>query len=472
MKLLFATWGEPSLWREVSYRFEGKEDKNCSTLKLLKEVLHPDRVILLVNDTLVGKNRTPNSNCRREEKNICSLDFQGKSYGEVDDFIKGYIRENLKAFGTSAEDIWVLPSVGYFSNAIAIGELSDLRYYLFVEFFKNFEQLLQDEKLEIYLDITHGQNFLPTITYEVLKSVLEIAAFFVKEIKFTMLNSDPFTYAAKPSFLEIHKVLERKIKPKPYLYYIDKSNFIAPYKGINMREVLKPIQKIKDEIPLKLNESIPAFLGAVYNALPLVIFYTYLNPWYIECLTDTVIDIYKNHINVSEQNGKIVLTRSLKLRPEVEVFSVYGMFLKGLTKQFPSLQEYASYKKDKSDVKVPLHAVKEVSFNFLSYNNRNQAILEKEIGDLDRITKKFLKEDSDWIDYKTIEGSKKEEVDNSQEEGENNLTAGYEIRNFLAHAGLSKNTLQLKMENGEIYLRYKFENADIYDWSRKGLEKL
>jgi len=476
MKLLITTWGEPYFWKEVSYHFEDREDKNCSTLNLLKRVLKPDKVILVVNDTLVGKSKQVNPNCKKERKFNLPLEFEGKNYTDIVNFVNNYIRKTLEAFETSADYVWILPSVGYFTNAVANGELSDLRYFLFVEFFKLFDQLLDDEEVEIYLDITHGQNFLPTFTYEVLKTVLEILAFFVKEIKLTVLNSDPFIFQANPPSLEIHRVVERKIKTKPYLYYIDKFDFLTPVQKVNMAQIRKSIEEVKKRIPIKLIENIPAFLGAIYNALPLVIFYTYLNPSYVEHLIDTAMGVYRDNINVGEKDGKIFLRRSLKLRPEIEVLAIYGIFLKGMQKKFPYLDKIA-YFKTQNEIKVPLEALKELAERFLSYNARNKAFLGKEIEDLKRHTEKYLKEngDFDWLGYKDVKDrQRKKEISgkNNLKSKKEILTQGNEERNFLAHAGLSENAIKIKTEKGKIFIRYTSENINIYKWARKGLEKL
>ena len=477
MKLLIATWGEPYNWREVSYRFEGEEEKNCSTLSLLKRILEPDKTILIVSDTLVGKNKQINPNCGKKGETYPPLPFEGKNYNDVVNHIENYIRKTLEVFGTSADDIWVLPSGGYFTNAVVKGELSDLRYFLFVEFFKLFDQLLESERVEVFLDITHGQNFLPTTTYEVLKTVLEVLSFFIGDVNLIVLNSDPFNYQAEPPFLEIHKVMERKIKPKPYLYYIDKVDFLTPVQKVNMAQIRRSIEEVKKKIPIKLTKNIPAFLGAIYNALPLVIFYTYLNSSYVEHLIDTAMGVYRDSITVEEKDGKIFLRRSLKLRSEVEVFAIYGMLLKGLHKKFSYLDEIAFFK-TKKEIKVPLETLKEISEKFLSYNGRNKAILEKEIGDLKRVVEKYLKErgNFDWLNYGSIKNTKEENQKGKENElkEEDNPIKRNEKRNFLAHGGLSETSIQLKSESGKVFVRYSLANREIkiYEWAREGLEKL
>jgi CRISPR-associated protein Csx1 len=486
MKLLIATWGEPQTWRKVTYRFRKEEESNCSTLSLIQRVLKSDKTIVLANDTLVGKSKTINT-CADKNKDSEitqeSLSFSGNRYDEVLKFAKNYIEKTLKSFKANANNIWVLPSAGYYPNATVKGELSDVRYCLFTEFFKIFDQLLKEDKIEVYLDITHGQNFMPVSVYEVLKTVLEILAFFVKEVKLTVLISDPFIYSSKPPFLEIHEVITKQIKPAPYLYYSDKFNFLSPAKRnkINLGPILASVQKIKKTIPINLKESIPAFLGAIYNALPLVIFYTYLHPKYIETLLAKAIEIYKENIKVETNNEKIILEKPLKLNPEMEILAVYGMFVKGLRRKFPYLDEIAYYR-TKNYIKVPLDNLKEVAFNFMSFNNRNEIFLKKEIGDLKRTVKEYLKtkENFDWIDYREIKKAILESVDETKKSeksnGDKNPIKKNEKRNFLAHAGLNENAIKLKAEKGKVYLRYVMpgENREIniYEWGREGLTKI
>jgi hypothetical protein len=165
----------------------------------------------------------------------------------------------------------------------------------------------------------------------------------------------------------------------------------------------------------------------------------------------------------------------------MEILAVYGMFVKGLQTKFPNLDEIAYYR-TKNYIKVPLDSLKKVAFGFMSFNNRNEIFLKKELGDLKRIVKEYLKtkENFDWIDYREIKKAISESLDEAEKSEKSNrdknLIKKNENRNFLAHAGLSENVIKLKAEKGRVYLRYVMseENREIniYEWAREGLTKI
>jgi len=52
MKILIAPWGNPSGWQVVDYYYEGKSKKSKDPLELIKEVENPDKIIIVIPDTL------------------------------------------------------------------------------------------------------------------------------------------------------------------------------------------------------------------------------------------------------------------------------------------------------------------------------------------------------------------------------------------------------------------------------------
>jgi len=519
MRLLIATWGEPDGWNKVRYEFEGVQEESCSTLGLLNKVINPDRTIVITTDTLAAK-RKEIKKCetkRREAEVIDTLKLSELSYDTALELVKDYIKRTAKVFNAKVDDVWVVPSVGYFSNAVVEGHFPDFRYSLFLHFFKIFEELISDgEKLEVFLDITHGQNFLPTFTSEVLNIVLGIAAYFVKDVRITILNSDPFIPASRPEILKIHKVFDnRLIIPQPYRFYAKRLGFLGGFekKAQDLQKILEPIRSfINDEIPkeIRLIDQHKAFLGAIMNALPLVIFYSYAHPKYIEQLLSLVEEIYKQNIKLDIKNvlinnsesEKLFIYRFLKFLPEVEVFSVYGMYLKGLKLKYSKLVNTLDPQKVKKDG-VPFEFLKIIK-SLWSHNERDDAILTKEIGDIKskgdvetliddylenkqmslkdwlEFMEKFTKTGDiflfDWKLLSELEG--KSTNSDTTKDNNTNKKSEYKksydpIRNFLAHAGLTKNIIELKFE-GSLFIRYKLDNDEVNIWkaAAKGLKPL
>ncbi len=482
MRLLIATWGEPATWKAVRYRFGGEEQQSCSTLGIIKKVINPDRTIVIVSDTLAEFSKEVNTCDERGRLINQNVKLRKFDYYGVLRFVKTYIAKTLIAFQTSADDIWILPSVGYFPKITAKGNLSDLRYALFVKFFDIFEDLLKEEKVEIFLDITHGQNFLPAFTYEVLKTVLGILALFVKDVRLTVLNSDPFVPSAKPEFLEIHKVIDNlKIAPQPYSYYSKRYDFIAPFGkgGKSFREIRDKVDKIKNnKVPLRLIDYVPAFLGAVYHGLPLLLFYGYLEPAYAEELLDIVFETYYENVEVSKQNGKLIVGKKIRLRPEVEVFAIYGMLLKGLKEKYPFIEEYSLFNREEwENMEIPFDDLEAIS-RFFHFSEKNKAILDKELTDFRDKVKKYLniKGEFDWTLLVELNNNpqnrEKESKAQTESKRKESNPIGNEERNFFAHGGLNMNLVELKAENRRIFIRYKPDSKHILNWAKEGLNQL
>lgn len=479
MRLLIATWGEPATWKKVRYRFGEKESESCSTLGIIKEVIKPDRTIVTVSDTLAEFSKGINA-CG-EKTNNQNVELKTYNYHGILEFIKTYIGKTLESFQTSANDIWILPSVGYFPKTTAKGNLADLRYALFVKFFDIFEEFLREEKVEVFLDITHGQNFLPAFTYEVLKTVLGILALFVKDVRLTVLNSDPFIPSANPEFLEIHKVIENlKIAPQPYGYYSKKYDFIAPFGkgGKSFGKLRAKVDSFKNQVPLKLIDYVPAFLGAVYHGLPLLLFYGYLEPAYVEKLLNTVFETYYENVEVSEQNGKLIVEKKIRFRPEVEVFAIYGMLLKGLKINFPFVEDYSLLnRKNWENMAIPFDNL-EILSKFFYFNEKNEAILDKELTDIRGKVNKYLniKGKFDWTLLEKLNNNsqKSGEEDKTQTERKEKKseTIGNEKRNFFAHGGLNMNLVELKAERGKVFIRYNPKSEFVLNWAKEGLNLL
>ncbi|NPA32309.1 MAG: TIGR01897 family CRISPR-associated protein [Aquificae bacterium] len=499
MKLFIATWGEPSIWNKVKYEFDGVREEACSSLSILKKVLKPDKTIIVVSDTLVGKTLYVKK-CEEDRRNapvVDALRLKELNYKSVIELIKSYIRKTAEVFNTGVDDVWVIPSVGFFKNATVEGSFSDFRYFLFIQFFNNFDELIKDDTLDVFLDVTLGHNFLPTFTNEILNTVLSIAAYFLKEVKLSVLISDPF-HQNYSEVLRIHKIFdERPIIPQPYRFCVKKLNFLGNYKEKrNLQDIMIPINNLKNTIPKvfkgeDLKKKVSAFLGAVNNALPLVLLYSYLDPKYISDLLGIVVEKYEENTLVEETKGKIFIKRRLKFLPEVEVFSTYGMYLKGLKNKYNELVETIDIEKIKE---------KGVSFKFLkiikdlwSFNEKDEVIITKEVGslekkgDIERKVEKYLKQKGisqfDWISLRKIEdaitntnsSSKDKNLEEQTADSiESPLELGYPERNFLAHAGLTKNIIELKVERGELFIRYNLDAKELNIWkaAAKGLKPL
>lgn len=200
LNLLIATWGSPWAdpcrpreglsWGEVTYvGISGKEVRSRTTLPLLLEELSPEGVLILACDTVA----------------CCSDLREGEGYGDLREAVRrkyvGFIKDILSAEGlsdcVSRVEVAVVPCLGRFRNGEFDVEVSDTRLWILYELMnflvsKGIKGGGGGEELNIYLDLTHGPNYVPTITYSALRSLLHHVAFSNLRVRLRVLNTDPY----------------------------------------------------------------------------------------------------------------------------------------------------------------------------------------------------------------------------------------------------------------------------------------
>jgi len=195
LNLLIAPWGSPwrdpcipegdLRWDEVTYVLGNEQVKSRTTLPLLLKTFRPEATLILVCDTVA-----------------CYSDLQGEvSYPSMVKAVKrkyeGFIDTVLKDAGlTEFKDritISVIPCFGNFINGEFQTQPADTRLWIFYELLKFLlENTDNEEEVTIALDLTHGINYLPILTYTSLKELLHHLAFGNK-IALYVYNSDPFS---------------------------------------------------------------------------------------------------------------------------------------------------------------------------------------------------------------------------------------------------------------------------------------
>lgn len=134
---------------------------------------------------------------------------------EINNFIKQTILndklDNIKVI--------VLSGIGKFQHTTFQGNTNNFFFVLYYNLLKlllNNKKFLQTisngSNIEVYLDITHGINYMTVLTYKALKDIRSLIADFC-DIRFIPLNSDPFT-SDNDSILTINTIEDIKILPQ------------------------------------------------------------------------------------------------------------------------------------------------------------------------------------------------------------------------------------------------------------------
>ncbi len=216
-RVLVCTWGVPWRWSKAKYVLEVdgqvKSVESTTTARLLVEHINPDIIVLIVLDTLAAEilNRI--------------VTTYSELVSEVESRVRSYVKENLGL--NSKTQIVVAPGIGKFScrdvpdvrHMEFIGSMMDFYGVVLYELAAILTHLAQvSDVVELHLDLSHGLNYVPTLTYRAIRSISRVLAL-SRCVKLYVYNSEPYPVGIKletPPELKIH-VVERIEDVKPQL---------------------------------------------------------------------------------------------------------------------------------------------------------------------------------------------------------------------------------------------------------------
>ena len=420
MKILIAPWGNPGEWTQVTYEFNEKRIKSGTSLKILQEIVNPDKTIVIGLDTLAEK---------------------GRNYQEIKVNAKEKINKYAHKFGLVNYEVLVAPGIGTSPNGTFYGNALDYYYYIIA---KISLKLLENHKntLNLYLDLTHGINYSTILTYRAIKEIIRLFSIF-KKVEFRAYNADPFIRKANPDKLSINIVEDSVPIPVPFTEKITQGRPLEP---VNLspdereelfKNELKGIQEIN-------NSEVSAFIGALYNGLPLALFRFYPNKDKLKETIPQVLECYKKYIDVKKQD-KLEVVRRLRIGKDFKVY-VFAYLIATLLRD---LELISSQKKE-----ITLDEIEKVKEDLFKFDERFKIRIDDDIYTLKKDLKE--KEIKGWKIYNEVLGRGIGEPD---------------ARNFLAHSGFEKNIIEAKKEDGKLMLRYRESKIEtIADLCQRGLQ--
>jgi len=423
MKILIAVWGDPERWDEVNYEYQGQSEKAKSTINLIKRAENANKTVIICVDTLAD-NRVKSNPSYSEIKNI------------AESVVKNFC---LSQFNFQPDKIIVGYGVGEFNNTIFIGNAQDFYYEvlkgLSLLFGDAVRYLREEKEIEVILDITHGINYMPTLTYRALREILQILAY-TYNVKLKVLNAEPYIRQAKPQKLNINVIEETKILPHLVAYRSDKRP-IEPRKehdiyGQVIGNFLKQINYNKQKIHI--------FLSAFVHAIPVFIISYLMNSQDTKNLINKISEEFEKFITI-DKNQKIIIERNLEYRIEFE-----NLIKTYLVSSILEAKGF-SYNAD-----IPLRDIQRLKnevFNKLEVESNR---IDKEIDDI----KEIQNLQQDYKVYAQLRPNTqiKNEIDK---------------RNFFAHAGFEYNAIELRKINDNIEVRIR-ENSEVKENAENLLE--
>lgn len=429
LKILIAPWGDPAGWQETTYVLDNQKLKSKSSLKLLKQIINPDYSIVLASDTLA---------------------VEGQNYNEVKESALEKVEKFLKENNIEDINVFILPGVGKFQDRITKKEVyfkgNPTNYYYSLifqlsNFFIKKLNLKEANTIEVYLDITHGVNYMPVMTYRALQEILSILSMFL-QVNFTVYNTDPAMPFSLASEIEINIIENSKVSPNPLRKKAknkDSISFNNKYK-----EDIDSLRKLEPHY-----EEINAFIGSIFNGFPLAVYTFFPNIDLLKNLVEKSYELFEKAISVKD-NNLLKVERELNLNENFKVFTM-ALLISSLIKEKELLSE--------GKKEVSFEELESLKNNLFKFDNRLRNFLDNEIGhNLKEIIFSFKKESklsSGWKQLSNLLGQKQ---------------GNPHKRNFLAHGGFEYNAVLVKEENGKILFKYKDEFLKtIQDYCQEGL---
>jgi CRISPR-associated protein Csx1 len=170
MKILIEIWGNFEKWKEVNYYYGNENIKDSkTTFPLLFQCINPSSVFVIVSDTLID-----------------NYDEEYENYSHIIDQVtietKSFIDDINKKFNTNLNDynIIVAPGIGRFEKIEVKGNPHNFYAFIYTKLScfitEQLEEIFSNEEIEVYLDITHGINYMTMMSYRAVKDILSILA--------------------------------------------------------------------------------------------------------------------------------------------------------------------------------------------------------------------------------------------------------------------------------------------------------
>lgn len=422
MKILFEVWGNYKNWRKVNYFFNEKNKESETSLPVLYEDIKPEKVFIILSDTLID-NFVSNS------KDIEYIDFIDKIKEDVLNFVNNGILQK--------ENLLVIPGIGSFEKSEFMGNPNNFFYLLYYEVVKKINELLEEStennknlnEIEVFLDITHGINYMTVMTYRALKDIFSIISFFYK-VKFTVLNSDPVV-GSNVNEVNINQIENINLVPQFNFYKFNNTRLLRPFEKIDCSKKIDIGQKINniEKNNNKIINDCYAFAGSFQNALLPFIYYFYPDIVQLGKMLDNIICFFKEYLAIENMgSNKISIIQQINIQPLfqslLQVFLISNLLIK----------KYSIGEKAEIELKEFNQLI-----NLYNFSPTLKIRLTKE---LEKI-KNIKNIENEYKDYGNFA------IDNYQE------TNNIDDRNLYAHCGFAYTITQIKKVNEKVFIKVK-----------------
>lgn len=218
--ILFATIGDPTNYQMVKYSIQGKEKESKISFLALKELLASQMKTVAI----IGISTAATLQCDCNDYQSCS---------------ECIIKKAKEDHGVIADEYIVAPNI--YKNF-----KSKPDYYLSYVYYKSLKILEREKPDEVYLDTTHGVNYMPILGKDaLLLATSAYSARHEKSVAFKMYNSDPVIKGIAGPY-ELHVMESINITPLSGLKHVttqilnrEKNSFQSVRKIIDVDKLYK-----------------------------------------------------------------------------------------------------------------------------------------------------------------------------------------------------------------------------------------
>lgn len=434
-KLLIATWGSPVFWKSLNYVVDGGQErfvKSCTTLvPMARDVCVGNcDVVVIVLDSLVdlGEPREKNECSECCEKHGAILSGEWKTYKELREAVERFLKEVVKCVFDFSETR--LEGKEYFIIAPAIGRPGGTwrfhgspKDYESIVLYELGKIVLSEKYDEILLDLTHGINFMPSVTLKVayrLASILLVAHTNLSQVKLKVYNSDPFNPSKKAeevAALKINVVIEDSVQNIQIIHDLPDYVLRIWNKEVSNNSLISQLKKLRKVF----YRNVGLVYSTLYYPLPLALIAAVeklrradVKPFKI---MEEAYDLWLNTIRVKDR----VVERPLSLNPD-------AVYLSHLTE---------AVVKRLQDFKYPssLGQLEKIAKLYEAVNHSYPHLIKHEISELKSRSKE--KTITQWTSYSKLLGGGI---------GEKGSVDKPDKRIMIAHAGFQKEFVEIGPE--------------------------
>lgn len=452
-KILIGTWGKPDLWKETAYKFDNISNRSTTSLLTLRNAISPDKIIIVALDTICDYVTPKGSSLIYPEiKTACA------------EKIRDFCRNNISQ---EPDKIIIAPGSGSFSKMVFAGNMQDYFYVVSKELAEIFLEVIGNclnskkgapgdkrldenvnlaktaghETIEIHLDLTHGINFMPTLTYRALKELISMIEVLIN-VEFSVCNSEPY-FPDKD--LEIH-LIERSLKLRPLfpLEFIENQIILLEHYRRNQncdvpKEEKREIRALSGNLDVG---EINTFFSSLMYGLPLALITLFPDPIKLRNVISEALKYFYEKIIV-DTGTPITVIRKVSFTDHFGTM-VKAWFLSSCLNLVGLRRKW----------EVKLSELKKISENVFKKFPLLKNLIDNEIHSIK--TKLSGSGLSDWEYLIRLGGGKIGSAD---------------FRNFMAHAGMEKNLTMVRTVDGEAELKYSPAHLEnVKKFAKKAVE--